>query len=160
MTIQLLIRGNTKTLHVECEGQVELPGSSAFPDIAGYRHHARVGPHVGEPLTTVRCLVHAEWAAPVLAWDGGQAVAATVRCVEMDWSRGLQVTRSWSEPLRRANVNEQCLLYRPTPRHQQIRGMTNRYVLAADRWEPAAVPEEFRRKAGWWRCGTDDRRNP
>ena len=45
----------------------------------------------------------------MLAWDGGQAVAATVRCVEMDWSRGLQVTRSWSEPLRRALARERTV---------------------------------------------------
>jgi hypothetical protein len=149
VTLQLLVRGSARTLHLECEGQIDLPKQPPF-DVATPGSAILVTVEVGTGSPNVSRMFDAwytkRWRAEVTAYDGGPCVRAAMLCVEMNWERGLQVTRPWSEPLRQTAVDGQCVLYRPTPRHQLIKGMTNRYVLASDQWEQMALPECFRRR--------------
>ena len=114
---------------------------------AGGRRHPGAGiDHSPNLAAMFDGLYFKGYAFNALAWDGGPAIRARMRCVGINLERGLQITRPWSEPLRRAVGDGICRLYRPTPRHQRIQGVTNRYVLAADEWEPVAVPEGFKKR--------------
>lgn len=134
-------------LPLNTEGQLELPKQPPFePLTPGWA--VKVTVHFGEGDPNIVRLFdawyHNEWRLDARAGDGRSMwVRAAMQCVVIDHQRGLQVTRAWTEPLRRASGQ----LYRPTPRWQKITRPAYTYMLASQRWAPVAMPEIFKRRS-------------
>lgn len=148
--IELLIRGDKVRLPLQAEGQLDLPKQPPF-DVLTPGWAAVVVVQFGEGDPNVVRLFDAwylkGWTLDVHAGDGrGTWVRAPMRCIAMTREQGLQITRAWTEPLRRAAGEGVCRLYRPSPRFQRVGRWSWTYELAAERWELAAMPDLFKRR--------------
>ena len=146
--IELLIKGK---LAIEAEGQLDLPKQPPFDVLTpGWAAKAIVQLGDGDPNLIK---VFDAWyfngkGLDVRAGDGrGTWVWALMQCVEMDRQQGLQVTRAWDPPRRRAPADDRSPFYRPSPRFQHITKSAYTYVLAAERYEWCAAPGVFKRRS-------------
>jgi hypothetical protein len=145
--IELLVDGR---LTIWADGQMELPRQPPFSALA-------VDPAAFVTIDLLpespRCIrLFNEWyirdgALDVIAGDGhGTWIHGRMRCVKIEIHEGIEITREWSEPLRRMPTEtNHCLLYRPQPLWQPIAKDIHRYVLATERYE-WAPPVEHRKR--------------
>ena len=148
----LLIDGR---LPLRCDGQLERPKSPPFSAVAVPGPAAVV--HLAIPPGLERIVaVFREWyrvgaALPGIVSDERNRVTiqAAWWCVGMEWHEGIQATRAWDAPLRRAEApSGASLLYRASPRFQEIAVPVYEYRLETDAY---AMVERLRGDPAGWR---------